>query len=63
MNMRKLALTLLALSLTAGIAVVADARMAASRKTDRSTTISIDPTGVTWRAVRLPELEVTDGPL
>jgi hypothetical protein len=63
MNMRKLALTLLAVSLTAGIAVVADARMAASRKADRGTTISIDPTGVTWRAVRLPELEVTDGPL
>jgi hypothetical protein len=61
--MRKLALSLIALSLTAGIAVVADARMAASRKTDHGTTISIDPTGVTWRAVRLPDLEVIDGPL
>jgi hypothetical protein len=58
--MRKLTLALLALSLTAGIAVVADARMAGSRKADRSTTISIDPMGPTWRAGPLHGLEVTD---
>jgi hypothetical protein len=62
MNMRKLALTLIALSLTVGIAVVADARMAASRKAERSTTISIDPTGTTWRAGPLPSLQVIDDP-
>jgi hypothetical protein len=62
MNMRKLVLTLVALSLIAGIAAVADERMAASRKADRGTTISIDPTGPTWRAGPFPELGVTDDP-
>jgi hypothetical protein len=60
MNMRKLALTLIALSLTVGIGVIADARMAASRKAERSTTISIDPTGTMWRTAPFPELGVTD---
>src|SRR5260370_905892 len=60
MNMRKLTFTVVAFSLTAGIAVVADARMAASRKADRSTTISIDPARPTWRAGPLPSLQVTD---
>ena len=60
MNMRKLTLTLVALTLTAGIVVVADARMATRRKADRSTTISIDPMGPTWRAGPLPSLQVTD---
>jgi hypothetical protein len=59
-NMRKLTLTLVVLSLTAGIAVVADARIAASRKADRSTTVSIDPTAPTLRTGPLPWLEVTD---
>jgi hypothetical protein len=54
MNMRKLALTLVALSLIAGIAAVADARMAASRKADRGTIISIDPMEPTWRTGPLP---------
>lgn len=58
--MRKLALTLLALSLTAGIAVVADARVAANCKTDRTTTVPIDPMGPTWRTAPFPELGVTD---
>jgi hypothetical protein len=62
MNMRKLTLTLVALLLTAGIAVVADARMAASRKADRSTTISIDPTGLKLRVAPLPSLQVIDDP-
>ena len=48
--MRKLALTLAALSLIAGIAVVADARMTARRIADRSETISTDPTGPSWLA-------------
>ena len=48
--MRKLALTLVALSLIAGIAVVADARIAARRIVDRSTTTSTDPTGPSWLA-------------
>lgn len=58
--MRKLALTLIALSLTAGIAVAAHERMAANRKADRSTTISPDPVGPTWRVVPLPSLDFTD---
>ena len=62
MNMRKLTLTLAVISLTAGIAVVADARMAATRKVDRRTTILIDPREPILRPGRFPSLEVIDDP-
>lgn len=52
--MRKLALTLVALSLIAGITAVADALMAASHKVDHGEIISIDPTEPTWRTGPLP---------
>jgi len=61
--MGKLTLILLALSSAAVIAVVADARVAASRNTDRGVAISIDPDGPTWRAAPFPELGVTDDDL
>jgi hypothetical protein len=54
MNMRTLALTLVALSFLAGIAAVADARIAASRKADRGTIIAIDSMEPTWRTGPLP---------
>ena len=52
--MRKLVLTLVALSLIAGIAAVADERMAASRNPDRGPIIPIDPMEPTWRVGPLP---------
>jgi len=59
-KMRAFALVLFALSLAGIFSIVSNSRIAEGRKTDRGTTISIDPTRLTLSTGALPTAQVNE---